>query len=186
MGVCALQHRISTGLNNTHNVLVSRGTRNRDIRSKYGVMYYFACAAGLILYLYILCLLMALHVNSLNKNSVQFYTAGVNPTERVISFEGNLYVCFLIVIINLGKRKRISIFGRIFVHIFRKFNRKNIFSALKIVNYITLWITALNLILIVICCPSIKTLALNPNYQSFIKMWEALSRQQSWVYQIRC
>ena len=82
MGVCALQHRISTGLYNTHNVLVSRGTRNRDIRSKYGVTYYFACAAGLILYLYILCLLMALHVNSLNKNSVQFYTAGVNPTER--------------------------------------------------------------------------------------------------------
>ena len=170
MGVCALQHRITTGSYNTHIVPVSRRTSNRDVWSKFGVMYRFVCAAGLILYLYILCLLMAMHVKSLNKNSVQFYTAGVNPTERVISFEGNLYVCFLIVIINLGKRKRISIFGRIFVHIYRKFNRKNIFSALKIVNYITLWITALNLILIVICCPSIKTLALNPNYQSFIKM----------------
>ena len=164
MGVCALQHRIITGLFNSYGLKETGGSHcsggSEDVISPKQVMYYFVCAAGLILYLYILCLLMALHVNTLYKNDRQYYNAESNPTERVISHGENLYICFLIVILNLGKRKcnillsHISNFGDIIVQIFRKCNRKN--NTLKILTFITLWITALNLILIVICNLTIK------------------------------
>ena len=164
MGVCALQHRVITGIFNSYGLLkVTGGSRHsgqgEDVTSTKQVMYYFGCAAGLILYLYILCLLMALHVNTLYESKRHYFTAGINLTERVNSYGDNLYISFLIIILNLGKRKRniflsrISTFG---ISFFKKCNIKYICYALKILNFITLWTSGLRLVLIVLCNPTIK------------------------------
>ena len=85
-----------------------------------------------------------------------YFAPGIDLTERMdIRI---LNICFLTVIFNVLRRKcnkisSILTFHNILVCI-RKFNRKNI-SYMQISIVFTLWITVLNLILIVICNPTI-------------------------------
>ena len=78
MGTSAQQHRITTGLYNTKFLCFNRVKSNKldvdDVPISFNQLFmYTASAAGLILYMYVLCLIMVFMVNVARSDAYPFH-----------------------------------------------------------------------------------------------------------------
>ena len=148
MGVCPQQHRISTG---RYNSIYFREcmfvNKSKDDMSIGRALRISISVVGLICYMYVICLLMALFIETtLNQTLI----SRIHPTVKLNSLRELTNIgIFIIIYSSLPKfaaHNKFSLRKRIISH-FRVFNN-------NITQY-TLWIFALNLSLIVIYHPTI-------------------------------
>ena len=150
MGVCAQQHRVSTGKYNSilFKVCDKSNVKMGEFMSAGRSLMISSPFMGLILYMYIilLCLLMALFIDiSLKKDSLPS-TSETNPIFFRTNSHGDiLNICFFIIIYNLPK-----LFQRKFSPTFLKVNIKKHFCHITNCVLYTFWVATLNLILIII------------------------------------
>ena len=162
MGICPQQHRVAIGMFN--NLIVKKtGTGNVHAEDKFSVQHILInslCVAGLITYVYLLLLLMALFIeNTLSDNiCASISTAKSYPKITINSYRELLNSCFLTILYFLSKN---DVMAKI-----KTSRKKHVSFISKISDLYSLWVACLNLALIVICNPTIC----NPGPQSKVSV----------------
>ena len=121
----------------------------------------FGCIIIFMVYMYVLCLLMALSVDNClrEKLSASTISSKIQNTYS-ISLNGLLNYCFILVLTNVFRHNNINI--NTFIYLLIRVKNSIISLSMKSMYWILifsskkqLWVSALNLILIVICNPPI-------------------------------
>ena len=156
MGVCAQQHRVSTGRYNCvqFNKVVNILKNNMSVGKALIITFY---VVGLILYMYILCLLMALFIEiSLNQTSYRSYP--MKFAFNIPASEISPTILIILLIFHLLKTTKNNNPLNQIKRVFCLNTKKYLYFFYSRAAQYTYWVAFLNLFLIVICNPVI----LNP------------------------